>query len=87
MFYHLKISGQGDDCTTDFLLDYPYLKESYKIIAIDLSKQQALDANPKAIQQFNFTGHLHGDGYTTFFIIKESKEIILVFSQETDRVL
>ena len=39
-------TGQGDDCTTDCLLDYNYYKDYYKMIAIDLSKQQALDANP-----------------------------------------
>ena len=38
-------TGQGDDCTTGCLLDYPYFKASYKMIAIDLSKQQALDAD------------------------------------------
>ena len=36
-------AGQGDDCTTGSLLDYPYVKDSYKMIAVDLSKQQALD--------------------------------------------
>ena len=41
--------GQGDDYTTGYLLDYSYFKESYKIIAIDLSKQQALDADLRAI--------------------------------------
>ena len=44
--------------TTEFLLDYNYFKENYKLIAIDLSKQQKLDADPKAIQQINFTGNL-----------------------------
>ena len=43
-------TGSGDDYTTGFLLDYPYFKESYKMIAVDLSKQQALDADPRAIQ-------------------------------------
>ena len=43
--------GQGDDYTTGRLLDYAYFKKYYKMIATDLSKQQALDANPKAIQQ------------------------------------
>ena len=42
--------GQGDDYTTGCLLDYSYFKENYKLIAIDLSKQQALDADPRAIQ-------------------------------------
>ena len=39
-----------DDYTTGFLLDYPYLKDHYKIIAMDLSKQQALDAAPRSVQ-------------------------------------
>ena len=52
----LKIAtGQGDDYTTGCLLDYPYFKDNYKMIAVDLSKQQALDADPRAIQQINFT--------------------------------
>ena len=52
------------------------------MIAIDLNKQQALDAEPKAIQQTNFTGNLDLDGNTTmFFIIEEVKETILDFSQ------
>ena len=49
--------GQGDDYATGCLLDY-YLNEYYKMIAKDLSKQQALDADPKSMQQINFTGNL-----------------------------
>ena len=51
-------TGQGDDYTTGCLLDYNYLNKHYKTIGIDLSKQQALDADPKAIQKINFTGNL-----------------------------
>ena len=51
-------TGQGDDYTTGCLLDYSYLKENYKMIAIDLTKQQVLDADPRAIQQINFTASL-----------------------------
>ena len=51
-------TGQGDDYTTGCLLDYNYFKNYYKMIATDLSKQQALDADPKAIQQIHFTGNL-----------------------------
>ena len=47
-------NGQGDDYTTGCLLDYNYFKKDYKTIAINLSKQQAHYANPKAIQQINF---------------------------------
>ena len=43
--------GQGNDCTTGCLLDYSCFKIYYKLTAIDLSKQQKLDADPKAIQQ------------------------------------
>ena len=52
------VTGQGDDYTTSCLLDYNYFKKYHKIIAIDLSKQKALHADPKAIQQINFTGDL-----------------------------
>ena len=48
-------TGQGDGYTTGCLLDYQYFKDSYKMIAIALSKQKALDADPRAIQQINFT--------------------------------
>ena len=51
-------TGRGDDYTTGCLLDYIYFKNYYKIIAVDLSKQQALDADPTAIQQINFTANL-----------------------------
>ena len=49
---------QGDDNTTGCLLDYNYFKNYHRMIAIDLSKQQARDADPKAIQQIHFTGNL-----------------------------
>ena len=65
---------QGDDYTMGCLLDYPYFKENYKIIAIDLRKQQALDADPRAIQQINFTANLdRAENTTMFFIIEEAK--------------
>ena len=50
-------TGQGDNYTTGCLLDYIYFKENNKLIVIHLSKQQKLDADPKAIQQINFTGN------------------------------
>ena len=70
------------------MLDDSYFKENYKMIAIDLSKQQALDANPRAIQQINFTANLDRAGNTTmFFIIDKAKETVLDFSQGTVKVL
>ena len=67
-------TGHGDDYTTSFLLDYLYFKENHKVFGIDLSKQQALDADPKEIQQINFTGNLEQAGNKTiFFTIEEEK--------------
>ena len=81
-------TGQGDYYTTDCLLDYPYFKDTYKMIAVDLSKQQALAADPRAIQQINLTANLDRAGNTTvYFILEVAKETILDFSQETVKVL
>ena len=80
--------GQGDDYATGCFLDYSNFKETYKLIAIDLSKQQALDADPRAIQQINFTANLDRDGnITMFFIIEQAKETVFEFSQGTVKVL
>ena len=58
------------------------------MIAVDLNKQQVLDANPKGIQQFNFTRNLDRAGNTAlFFIIQEAKKNILDFSQGIMRAL
>ena len=60
----------------------------YNVIAIELSEQQALVTDPKAIQQINFTANLDRTENTTmFFIIEEAKETILDFSQGTVEVL
>ena len=81
-------TGQGDDYTSGCLLDYNYFNNYFKMIAIDLSKQQALDADPKAIQQINFTEKLDQvEGATMFFITEEAKETVLDFSQGTVKVL
>ena len=62
--------------------------DTYKMIAVDLSKQQALNADPRAIQQSNFTANLDRAGDTRFyFILEEAKETILDFSQGTVKVL
>ena len=58
------------------------------MIATDLSKQQALDADPRAIQQINFTVNLDRDGnITMLFVIEQAKETVLDFSQGTVKVL
>ena len=77
----LETTVQGDDYTTGCILDFIYFKEHYNVIAIDLSKQQKLDTDPKAIQQINFTQNLEKNA-TIFFIIEEVKETVLDFSKE-----
>ena len=66
-----------------------YFKDLYKMIAINLSKQQAFDADPKAIQQTNFTGNLEDDGNenTAMFIITEEiKETVIDFQRRIVKV-
>ena len=81
------VTGEGDDYMTGCFLDYSYLKEHDKIIAIGLSKQQVLDADPRAIQQINFTANVDKDGNKTmFFVIEKAKETVLKFSRGTVKV-
>ena len=81
-------TGQGDDYTAGCLLDYTYFKKYYKMIALDLSKQQVLDADLRTIQQISFTEHLDRAWNTRFyFILEEAKETIFEFSQGTVKYL
>ena len=63
----------GDYYRTGCLLDYNNFHNYYKMIVIDLSKQQALDDNPKAIQQTNFTANLNRAGNNNIFHYWKSK--------------
>ena len=79
---------KGDDYTTSCLLDYIYFKNYYKMIAVDLSKQQALDADPKTIQQINFTANLdRADNTRLYFIFEEAKKTVFGFLQGIVKVL
>ena len=86
-----KVStGHGDDYTTGRLLDYTYFKDNYKLIAVDLSKQKGLDADPRAIQQMAFQGVVGGDAGTKirlYTILEQSEETMLEFSKGTAKVL
>ena len=82
------VTGQGDDSTNGCLLDYNYFNNYDKMIAIDLSKQQAIDADLKAIQQINFTASLDWPaGATMFFITEKVRETIFDFLRGTVKVL
>ena len=83
-----KIStGQGDDYTTGCLLDFAYFQKNYRLIILaDLSKQKALDADSRAIQQIIFTGKTDNT-IRVYYILEQSKETILEFSKGTTKVL
>ena len=69
------VTGQCDDYTRRCLLHYSCFKKYYRLIAIDLSKQQKLDADPKAIQEINFAWNIDREEVATmFFIIEEAKD-------------
>ena len=79
---------QGDDYTTVYLLDYHYLKESSKLITMNLSRKQTIDADRKVAQQVSLTGNLEQSGSTAkYFSFEEVKETILDFSKGIVRVL
>ena len=81
-------TGRGDDYTTGCLLDYPYFKDSHKMIAVGLSKQKALNADPRANPQIKFTANIDAAGNTRIYLIfEETKETKLDFSQGTVKVL
>ena len=83
-----KIStGQGDDYTTGFLLDFAYFKDDFRLIAVTLSKQKALDADSRAIQQIIFTGQVDDEALKVFYILEKSKETLLEFAKVTTKVL
>ena len=70
--------GKGEDYTTGYLLDYNYFDKHYKLVAVDLSKQKELDADPRAIQQIEFKYMLETNS-TIYWVFEKSKETILEF--------
>ena len=77
-------SSQRDDYTNGCLLDYIHFENYYKMVSVDLSKQQSLDADPKAIEQINFTANLEREGNTRiYFVLEEAKKTVFEFSQGT----
>ena len=77
---------QDDDYTIGCLLDYVHFKDNYKLIAVDLSKQKALNADHRAIQQMVFQGVAGGDINTKirlYIILKQSKEAVNVKLSDT----
>ena len=80
--------SKNNEYTTGNLLDYDYFKKYYKLIAIDLSKQQVLQENEDLIQQINFIERLgQGENANVFIIIEKKEHTILEFSQNFANVL
>ena len=80
--------GLEDDYTTACMIDYPYFKDHYMIAAIDVTKKQAFNADPKTTQQIHFAWNMaQGENANTkmFYLLKKQKKkgTILVFSQRT----
>ena len=78
--------SRNNEYTTGNLLDYDYFKKYYKLIAIDLSKQQVLQENENLIQQINFIGKLE-EASNVFIIIEKKENTILEFSQNLANVI
>ena len=70
-------------------MDFPYFENNYRPIAADLSKQKALDADSRAIQQIIFTGKIKtaADNTRVCYIVEQSKETVLEFCKGTTKVL
>ena len=77
--------GKGEDYTTGSLLDYDYFNKHYKLVAVDLSKQKELDADPRAIQQIQLKYMLQTNS-TIYWVLEKSKETILEFYKGTVKV-
>ena len=79
------MTGKGEDYTTGSLLDFDYFKKYFKLVAVDLSKQKELDADPRAIQQIEFKYMLETNS-TIYWVLEKSKETILEFYKGTVKV-
>ena len=77
--------GKGEDYTAWSLLDFNYFKKHYKLVAVDLSKQKELDADPRAIEQIEFK-YMLGTDSTIYWVLKKSKETILEFYTGTVKI-
>ena len=77
--------GKGENYTTGSLLDFNYFDRHYKLVAVDLSKQKELDADPRAIQQIEFK-YMLGTNSTIYWVLEKFKETILEFYKGSVKV-
>ena len=79
-------AGKGDDCTTGCLVGYKYFRDHYQLIAVNLSLQKELDADPRSIQQIEFYGKLESN-VQECTVLGKSKETVLEFYKGMAKVL
>ena len=79
-------TGKGNNYATGCLLDYKYFKDFYQLLAIDLSKQKELDADPRVFQQIEFIGSVNDD-VVILAVLEQSKETVLEFYKGTAKVM
>ena len=73
-------TGQGEDYTTGCLLDYEFIKNCYRLIAVNLSRQKTIDADPKAIQEIEFVRQLKNeDGVNA--VRTQSMFVLMIFKK------
>ena len=77
--------GKGEDFTAGSLFGFNYFDKHYKLVAVDLSEQKELDADPRAIQQIEFKYMLRTNS-TIYWVLEKSKETILEFDKGTVKV-
>ena len=77
--------GKEENYTTGSLLDFNYFDKNYKLVAVDLSQQKELDADPRAIQEIEFK-YMLGRNSTIYWVLEKSKETILEFYKGTVKV-
>ena len=81
-------TGKSEDYTTGCLLDFQFYKDHYSIVAVDLSKQSALDSDPRCIQQIEFTYKLDSNTTAQILTVSEKeKQTVLEFSRGNVKVL
>ena len=81
----LLMIGKGEDYSTGSLLDYNYFDKHYKLVAVNLSKQKELDADPRAIQQIELK-YIIETSSNIYWVLEKSKEAILEFYKGTIKV-
>ena len=77
--------GKGEENSTGSLFDFNYFNKHYKLVAVDLSKQKELHADPGAIQQIEFK-YMVSTNSTIYWVLEKSEETTSEFDKGTVKV-